>query len=335
MSEPKYDVYGMGNALVDTEYEINQEYLEKYDVAKGMMTLIDGDRQKVLLEGLANKEIRKMQGGGSAANSIVGVSQFGGKAFYSCKVASDELGEFFMQDLADKGIGSNWDNKVRPDGVTGQCLVLVTPDAERTMNTFLGITSTFSVSDLVESELANSKYLYIEGYLVATDLGQASMKEAKRIAEQNGVKTSITFSDPSMVKFFSDSLHEIIGDGVDLLFCNEEEAKTFTQRDNLIDAREKLKESAATFVITQGSNGAMIWDGTTFIDIEPYPVEAINTNGAGDMFSGAFLFGMTNRHSHAEAGKLASLASSRVVIQFGPRLSNDQIREVLAHLVDG
>ncbi len=335
MSEVKYDVYGMGNALVDTEYEIDQEFLERYEVAKGIMTLIDADRQKVLLEGLADRSSRKMQAGGSAGNSTVSISQFGGRAFYSCKVANDKLGQFFMEDLAEKGIATNLDHGALPGGVTGQCLVFVTPDAERTMNTFLGITGSFSRSDLMKSELARSKYLYIEGYLVATDLGQQAMKLARNVAEQNGVKTSITFSDPSMVRFFSDPLREIIGNGVDLLFCNEEEAIIFTQEQNIQKAREKLKESASSFVITQGRNGAIIWDGTTFVDIEPYPVDAIDSNGAGDMFSGAFLYGITNGHSHAEAGKLASLASSKVVTQFGPRLSDDKVSEVLSHLVAG
>ncbi len=135
-----------------------------------------------------------------------------------------------------------------------------------------------------------------------------------------------------MTKFFKDGLAEVIGDGIDLLFCNEEEAMIFTDSFNLDQAREKLKKWARHFVITQGRNGAIIYDGTTFIDIEPYPVKAIDTNGAGDMFSGAFLFGITHGHSYAEAGKLASLASSEVVSKFGPRLNTEQVKSILNHL---
>jgi len=159
------------------------------------------------------------------------------------------------------------------------------------------------------------------------------MKEAKKIAERNKVSTALTFSDPSMVKYFSKQMEEIVGASVDLLFCNEEEAMIFTGTDNMDEAREKLKQVAKRFAITLGANGALIFDGDTFIQIEPYKVRAIDTNGAGDMFSGAFLYGITHGHSYAEAGKIASLASSRVVAQWGPRLQKDQVDKVLGDLI--
>jgi sugar/nucleoside kinase (ribokinase family) len=161
----------------------------------------------------------------------------------------------------------------------------------------------------------------------------AAMKEAKRIAEKNKVSVALTFSDPSMVKYFSAQMTEIVGASVDLLFCNEEEAMIFTGTDNILDARTKLRDVAKRFVITQGENGATIFDGDTFISIEPYKVKAIDTNGAGDMFAGAFMYAITHGHSFAEAGKLASLASSKVVSQFGPRLQTAQVHKVLADLV--
>jgi sugar/nucleoside kinase (ribokinase family) len=168
---------------------------------------------------------------------------------------------------------------------------------------------------------------------VASPRGLEALKEAKRIAERHKVSTALTFSDPSMVKYFSTQMEEIVGASVDLLFCNEEEAMIFTGTNTLADAREKLKQVAKRFAITLGANGALIYDGDTFIQIEPYKVRAIDTNGAGDMFSGAFMYGITHGHSYAEAGKLASLASSRVVSQFGPRLQPDQAKAILGDLI--
>ena len=158
------------------------------------------------------------------------------------------------------------------------------------------------------------------------------MKRAKQIAEENGVKVALTFSDPAMVKYFREPFDEVIGESVDLLFANEEEAMLFTGKDNLAEAREEMKKVAKHFVITQGKNGAMIFDGDTFIDIEPYKTTAVDSNGAGDMFAGAFLYGITNGHSYASSGKLASMASSKIVSQFGPRLKWHEAKEILARL---
>jgi sugar/nucleoside kinase (ribokinase family) len=186
---------------------------------------------------------------------------------------------------------------------------------------------------LDEQAIRQSGYVYLEGYLVASPKGLDAMKETKRIAERNKIDVALTFSDPSMVKYFSTQMNEIVGASVDLLFCNEEEAMIFTGTASVAEARMKLRDVAKRFVITLGANGALIYDGDTFISIEPYTVRAIDTNGAGDMFAGAFLFGITHNHSFAEAGKLASLASSRVVAQFGPRLQPDQVKRVLDDLL--
>ena len=273
-----------------------------------------------------------MQCGGSAANSIIAVAQFGGSSYYSCKVANDELGSFYREDLKANGVDSNLVGQTLEEGITGKCLVMTTEDASRTMNTFLGITADYSRAKITEHALKDSEYLYIEGYLVTSENGQDAMRHAKKIAEDNGVKVALTFSDPSMVKYFKEQMESVVGSSVDLLFCNEEEAMLYTGKDNLMDAREALKKDAKRFVITQGANGAMIYDGDTFVDIEPYNVKAIDTNGAGDLFAGAFLAGITNGRSFADAGKLASLASSKVVTQFGPRLDLRQAKDILHQL---
>jgi len=323
----KYDVYAIGNALVDYEIEVDDAFLTNNGVEKALMTLVDADRQKELIEAVQGK-IKAKQGGGSAANTIIAVSKLGGKGYYSCKVAADEDGKVYLKDLTDNGLDTNLDINNLPEGITGKCLVMVSPDTERTMNTYLGITSDYSTSELKKESLVEAKFLFIEGYLVTSPTGLEAMKEAKAIAQANGVKVSLTFSDPSMVKYFKDQMKEVVGESIDLLFCNEEEAMLFTDTETVGEAREALKKVAKIFAITQGKNGAMIWDGETFIDIEPYSVTAVDSNGAGDMFSGAFLYAITNGHNYASAGKLASKAASTVVGKFGPRLSAETLLQL-------
>lgn len=327
----KYNVFGIGNALVDIVTEVDDQFLQDQNIEKGLMTLVEEEDQTRISNAI-NMNNSNKQCGGSAANSIIAVSQFGGSSYYSCKVANDELGEFYQKDLKNNGVDSNLHNQELESGITGKCLVMTTDDASRTMNTFLGITSNYSKAEIKEETLKDAQYLYIEGYLVTSENGQEAMKYAKKLAEDNDVKTALTFSDPAMVKYFKEPMQSVVGAGVDLLFCNEEEAMLFTDKDNLLEAREELKKSAKRFVITLGENGAIIFDGDTFIDIEPYKVQAIDTNGAGDLFAGAFLYGITNGKSYADSGKLASLASSKVVTQFGPRLEWPQAKEILNNL---
>jgi hypothetical protein len=176
-------------------------------------------------------------------------------------VAKDELGKFFLDDLKRNGVVTNLTHENCPEGITGKCLVMTSPDAERTMNTFLGVSSFLSPEHLDEEAIKNSTYVYLEGYLVASPKGLEAIKEAKRIAQQNGVLVALTFSDASMVKYFSKQMEEIVGTGVDLLFCNEEEAMIFSGTNSLSEAREKLKGLAKKFVITLGANGALVFDG--------------------------------------------------------------------------
>jgi len=327
----KYDVYGIGNAIVDIVTEVEHDFFEKNGIEKGVMTLVDDKRQHHLMTAIDMKK-SKMSGGGSAGNTVVAVNQFGGKSFYNCLVAHDELGKFFLEDLKRNGVDTNLQYDALHEGLTGRCLVMTSPDAHRTMNTFLGVSSFLSPEHLDEAAIKDSSFVYLEGYLVASPKGLEAMKEAKRLAQKNNVAVALTFSDPSMVKYFSKQMEEIVGASVDLLFCNDEEAMIFTGTDSVQEAREKLKQVAKHFVITLGANGALIFDGDTFIQIEPYKVMAVDTNGAGDMFAGAFMYAINHHHSYAEAGKLASLASSRVVTQWGPRLSPEQAKKVLADL---
>ena len=326
----KYHVYGIGNALVDKEFEVEDDFFKANNIDKGLMTLVEQDRLAEILEKLkATFGLKKRASGGSAANTIIAVSYFGGNTFYSCNVANDETGDFYVKDLKAAGVDTNLGDD-REDGTTGKCLVMVTPDAERTMNTYLGITADLSSKHLNEEAIKASEYLYIEGYLVSSDTARPAAIEAKRIAEANGVKTAFTFSDPAMVQFFKDGLGEMIGNGVDLLFCNEAEALNYCDVDTIDNAVEQLKNIAKSFVITLGSKGALVFDGKELFNIAPHAITAVDSNGAGDMFAGAFLYAITHGYSYQQAGDLASLASAEVVSNFGPRLESekhDKIKE--------
>lgn len=323
-----YHIYGIGAALVDTEIEVTDQDLHKLGIDKGVMTLVDEARQHELMAHLSGHLIAsKRASGGSAANTVIAASYFGANNFYSCKVANDDNGSFYLQDMRDAGVALP-PNGGEHSGITGKCLVMITPDAERTMNTFLGISETVSTQDLHEPAIQQAQYAYIEGYLVTSESGRAAAIELRELADTHGVKTALSLSDPAMVQFFRQGLLDMLGKGVDLLFCNREEALGFTQTESLEGAIEALKTYAKEFAITSGKEGALIYDGKQVLRVEANVVEAIDTNGAGDMFAGAFLYGITHGYSHEEAGKLASAASAKVVSQFGPRLHPEQHKEV-------
>lgn len=325
---PRYDVYGLGNALVDIEFEVSADLLAQLEIEKGVMTLIDADRQQQLVEQLQGNH-RKRSGGGSAANTMIALSQFGGKGFYSCKVAPDESGQFYLGDLKACGLESNHQSASTNLGITGKCLVFVTPDADRTMNTFLGITADFSTAELVPEAIVEASYTYIEGYLVSSPTGKEAAIQARQMAQSAGKNVAFTLSDPNMVKFFKPGLLEIIGDGVDLMFANESEALSMAETTKLSEALDYLKTLSKTFAVTRGGQGSLIFDGETLLDIPAFPVKAIDTVGAGDMYAGAFLYGITHGFSPTQAGILASKASAQIVTKPGPRLETGELQALL------
>ncbi|MEQ9393747.1 adenosine kinase [Haliea sp.] len=316
----KYAIYGMGAALVDTEIQVQDDELVGMGVDKGLMTLVDEARQAELLQQLQGHLVKASHAsGGSAGNSMIAAAQFGAPTFMSCKVADDDDGTIYVRDLEAAGVDHSM-ARGRPAGTTGKCLVLISPDAERSMNTFLGVSETLSVEQLDPAALAASEYLYIEGYLVTSDTGRAAAIRARELAEAAGVKTSLSFSDPGMVEYFREGLQAIIGRQLDLVFCNRDEALCWGRTDRLDVAIERLKPVARSFVITCGAEGAITWDGERREDIPPHRVQAVDSNGAGDMFAGAFLYALGRGEDHATAGRFASLAAGRVVANFGPRL---------------
>ncbi len=316
----KYMAYGIGAALVDTEISVDDTELAAMGVEKGLMTLVDEARQQELLGHLRGHLVNaRHASGGSACNSMIATAQFGGPTYMSCKVAADADGDIYSGDLDAAGVAHNL-NDQQHDGTTGKCLVLITPDAERSMNTFLGVSETLSSEQLNAEAIAGSHYLYLEGYLVTSATGCAAAIRAREIAEAAGVKTAMSFSDPGIVEFFRDGIAQMLGSGLDLVFCNEAEALQWTACKDIDTAAEALKSVARTFVITRGAQGALTFDGQTLTVIAATPVTAVDTNGAGDMFAGAFLYAITRGEDYATAGRFASLAASRVVASYGPRL---------------
>jgi sugar/nucleoside kinase (ribokinase family) len=300
------------------EFEISDQFLHDNSIDKGVMTLVDENQQHEMIEQLDAFEGHKASGG-SAANTLIAVSSMGGSSYYSCKVADDDLGHFYLDDLKAAGVDCNMDGKHK-GGITGKCLVMVTPDAERTMHTFLGVSSELSPYEVSEDAIKNSSFCYLEGYLTTSVTGKAANIEARSLAEKHGIKTALTFSDPFVVEHFRDGFTETIGDGIDLLFCNEAEALSYTHKESVAEAIDVIKSFSKTFAITLGANGAVVYDGSELINIDANPVTAVDSNGAGDLFAGAFMYGLTRGMSFEQAGKLASKASSQIVGQFGPRL---------------
>ena len=324
----KFDVYAIGNALVDIEYHATAQKLVELGIDKGVMTLIDEQRQNSLVAQLGDSH-ESMACGGSAANTIIALTQMGARTHLDCRVASDMTGQIFARDLHDSGVNSSLEFKPLPAGVTGKCLVFVTPDADRTMNTFLGVSGDLDSSDIDIEAIKRSKYIYIEGYLASAENTRDAGIEARKIAENHDIKTALTLSDPNMVKFFRESLNAMIGVKVDLLFANEDEAKELAETDNFDEAVQLFKQRARSFAITRGREGALLFDGIGLIEIQANPVQAIDTLGAGDMFAGAFLYGLSQGMSFHQSGDLASLASAKIVTQFGPRLEAAQTSALL------
>lgn len=327
-----YDIYGLGAALVDTEIEVTDTDLSNFGIDKGVMTLVDEPRQHELLTLLEDHLCYSNRAsGGSAANSIIAAQYFGASTFYSCKVADDENGAFYLADLQRAGVQFPA-NAGADSGITGKCLVMVSPDAERTMNTYLGISDSLSIAQINEEALKASKFVYIEGYLVTSDTGRPAAIRLRELAQQHSVKTALSLSDPAIVKFFKEGLTEMIGNGVDILFCNEAEALSYSGKNQLNDALDTLRQCASTVVITRGAHGVVLLDDDGISEIAASQVSAVDTNGAGDMFAGAFLFGLSQQWSNRRSAELAVKAAGQVVSQFGPRLRPEQHQLLLQEI---
>ena len=325
-----YHLYAIGNALVDTEYEVSDALLRTMGVSKRHMTLIDTPQRSQLLGHVQGLRARRT-GGGSAGNTVVALAQLGGKAFYSCRVADDELGRFYSQDLQANGVASNLSHTQATPGQTGSCMVLVTPDAERSMCTFLGATSQLDASALQPQDIAKSKIYYMEGYLAASPSGLEAAVQGRQIAMAHQVATALTLSDVSMINFCKAGLDAMLGDGVDYLFANEEEAQTWCGTTDLDAIIEQLSKLAKTVCLTRGPQGCLLLQNGQRTDVPALPTKAVDTNGAGDMFAGSFLYGITHGHTSAQSVALANRTAAAVVGQHGNRLTAAQMQTLLTH----
>lgn len=334
----QYDFYSIGNALLDMVYEVEEQTLIDLHVTKGTMRLIDEDTHERFIKVLSNYK-PTYACGGSAANTAITAQMFGSKTFYSSLLANDTSGRLYYHDMITKGVDTNMTESNRPDGNTGRCIVLVTPDGQRTMSTYLGITENLNKSVINERAISKSRMVFLEGYLVSNTQTCEAAIETKKIAEQYGVKTALTLSDPNMFRFFRDNMNKIIGEGVDLIFCNEIEALMLAETDDLSIAEEALKKITKQYVITLGPDGAISFDGEKRIHLPEYPTTIIDSVGAGDTFAGAFLYQIHQGADFQKATDFANYAASKVVAKLGARLEPEESNRIkerkLAHSQTG
>jgi sugar/nucleoside kinase (ribokinase family) len=246
-------------------------------------------------------------------------------------VGQDEWGEFYCRDLERALVRSNPANRI--PGPTGQCVVLITPDADRTMNTFLGVSGRLGPERLEAAVIADSEYLYLEGYLVSSDSGFAACRRAQELARQHRTLVSLTLSDPSMVELFRDRFGELVAGGVDLLFCNEEEARAFTGQPDRHRAAQELARRLRAGCVTCGPDGALVFEEGRLAAVPGVPARAVDTTGAGDLFAGGVLFGLTHGFALEQAARLGAYAAAQVVARYGPRLDRplkDEISRILS-----
>lgn len=323
-----YDVYGIGNALVDIEYRVSPDDLAGLGVEKGVMTLVESDHQQRMMDELHRQQVYR-SAGGSAANTVIALSQLGARGFYSCKVADDDLGHLYTEDLENNGIATNARDCSEP-GDTGRCLVMVTEDADRTMCTYLGITGELGRDAIVESALRDSECLYIEGYLASSPSARDAVAHARAIARDAGTRIALSLSDPNVVRLFREGLEEFIGGGVDLLFSNEEEALELTGSRDIQAALDGLARQAERFVITRGPRPTLVHDGSGVMEVPAGSVVTpLDTTGAGDMFAGAFLYALSCGWAMDEATHFANHCAGRLIVEYGPRLPRETMRELL------
>ncbi len=322
------DLYVIGNALVDLEYSVDDQFLQQHQLQKGTMQLAEQATQQHLLNSLSQHHAQEQASGGSAANSTVAYTSMGGSAFYACRVGNDDFGQFYLNGLSTAKVQTSKGST--SDGETGTCVVLVTPDGERTMQTFLGITAELSEQQVDFEPLQTAKYLYIEGYLATSPTARQAVKQAREIAKANGIQIAITLSDPAMVQYARAGLDDLIDDGVDILFCNEHEARMYTNTEQLEDTLTALLKLSKTVVVTKSAAGAIIaTQNGEHLQIDAVPCNAIDTLGAGDAFAGAYLYGMSQGFGLQACGDLAAATASVVVSQYGPRLTVAEYQAVL------
>ncbi|MFA5957334.1 adenosine kinase [Hyphomicrobium sp.] len=316
MTDARYDVIGIGNAIVDIIGRCDDAFLTKVGVTKGSMRLVDADEIKTIYSGMGPAIETS---GGSAANTIAGIASFGGRAAFIGTIANDEFGKIFSHDI--RSIGVTFTAPVVSNGTpTSRSLILVTPDGERTMNTYLGISTNLGEAQLDLEMIRASSILYLEGYLFDEPQAKQAFRSALQAAKSAGRKTALTLSDGFCVDRHRDEFLNLIRSGIDILFANESEIKSLYQTDSFEFAAEKARNDAKLAVLTRSAKGSEIhFEGQT-IEIGTFPVKTVvDTTGAGDLYAAGFLFGYAKGLDLETAGRLASLAASEIISHIGAR----------------
>lgn len=317
-----YHVCGLGNAIVDIFIEVTDAEFASLQFERGTMRLVEADEQKQLLDKLSTKEHElRLVSGGSVANSIIGLSQLGGRgAFIGC-VGDDRYGLHYAEEFNDLKI--NIGNPIVVGEPTGTCLALITPDAERTMRTCLAVSSHLAAKHVDPRRIADSEWLFIEGYVFANPAtGQHAIREAIHSAKASGTKIAITCSDAFVPQVFGEALHEALK-SCDLFFCNAPEAMAVTQSTSSAAAFERLKKLVPHCVVTDGPHGAFVHYEGEETHVPAFTCQPKDLTGAGDMFAGAFLYGVTHGYSPAIAARGANYMCMNVISQVGARLAAD------------
>ncbi len=320
---------GIGSALVDFQFKVKDSELENMNLNKSEMTLADSDTQTKLLSTFESDKANKCSGG-SAANTIIAFSQMGGKAGYITRLGDDMLGNFYASEFTDLRIKLS--AKRDENNPTGTCLVFITPDSERTMQTCLAASANFSPEEVDKSLIEDSEWIYIEGYALTQENSYNAVLKAIKHAKANDTKVAITFSDVFITDIFYKQLTECVKQA-DLIFCNENEALNFTKTETIEDAIKSLSGTIKSFVITLGSNGAVAYIKGNEYKIPSYPANLQDTTGAGDMFAAGFLYGLIVKKDITFAGHLASATAAEIVSQLGARY-NDNLRDIVKRLMD-
>ena len=315
MSNNFIDVTAIGNAIVDVLAQCNDEFLKEHDIIKSSMNLIDEDRSKFLFE---NIKLPKVISGGSAANTAVGLASLGSTTAFIGKVKNDELGNIFKKDIEDIGVSFETPfTEVGPR--TASSTILITPDAERSMNTFLGACVNLNINDIDENLINKSKIVYLEGYLFDPPKAKEAFIKAAKVAKSKNNLVAITLSDSFCVERHRDDFILFIKDYADILFCNEDEIKSLYECD-LKNAKQKVEEMGKETVITLGSKGSTVYRKDEWTNvIASKPKAVIDTTGAGDLFAAGYLHGICLNLNAESCSKIGSIAASEIISQVGPR----------------
>ena len=329
----KYDISALGNALVDTQYKVSSEFLSGVGIEADTMTLASAEEQAPIIEKLISMGSESVSDcGGSATNSLVAAANYGSNCHHVCRVADDEDGTRYLDSLRAAGVKHIGVSSENSDMPTGKCLILVTPDAKRTMISMLGVSAFLGASDIDYEVVENSKIFYIEGYMVTSDDNFNAVISTLEHLKGKDVLKALSLSDAGIVHGFKDKFDLIESYGIDMIFCNDDEAVAFSGKENLEDAIGYYKSKSYMTAITKGADGSVVVQNGIEYLAPAEKITPVDTNGAGDMFAGSFMHAFLQGHDVEACAKFSNYASSKVVETFGPRLSSDGYAEVLNKL---